>query len=134
MTTLRKFAVSGAAVGALLAPAFVAAPAQADYKASLSIHATDHSVRSGQQFRVHGKYMFRSGAPIKHRMVRVQSKNTNGHWVRLKGAHLRTNSSGHYRIRVILFRKGVRKLRVKAHGPGRRTNPMRSRVIRVRVR
>ncbi|UYM05159.1 peptidase associated/transthyretin-like domain-containing protein [Solicola gregarius] len=134
MTNLRRIAVSGLAVLALAAPLLVSGPANADYEASLTIHATDTTVHSGQQFRVHGKFLFGSGAPIKHRMVRVQTKSPDGHWSNIKGAKLRTNSEGRYRIRVILSRKGVRTLRVKAHGPGPTTSPMWSKAIKVRVR
>lgn len=135
MPTLRKIAVSGAAASALVAPILVSGPAaHAGYDARVTIHATDHRVQSGEQFRVHGKYLFGDNTPVKNRMVRVQSKNTNGKWVRLKGAQLRTNSEGRYRIRVALSRKGVRKLRVRAHGPGPTTSPMFSKTIRIRVR
>lgn len=134
MKNLHRIAVSAGAVGALVAPVLIAGPANAGYDARVSIHATDHHVRSGEQFRVHGRYLFGDNRPVTNKMIRVQSKNPNGRWVNLRGAHLRTNSSGGYRIRVVLSRKGVRKLRVKAQGPDRHTPALRSKAIRVHVR
>lgn len=134
MNRLSRIAIPAAAAAALVAPVLVAGPAHAGYDASIGIHATDTHVRSGQQFRVHGKYLLGNGRPVRNKMVRVQSKNPNGRWVNLKGAHLRTNSEGHYRIRVVLSRKGERKLRVRAHAPGPNTPPLRSHPIRIWVR
>lgn len=134
MTNLRRTALSGLATVALVAPVLAAGPANAGYDARVTIHATDTTVHSGQQFRVHGKYLFGDNTPVVNKLVRVQTKDANGHWVRVRGAKLRTNSEGHYRIRVILSRKGVRMLRVKAQGPGKHAKPLHSKAIRIRVR
>ena len=134
MNNLGKLVVSGVAGAALIAPVLIAGPAQAGYDARVTIHATDTTVRSGQQFRVHGKYLFGDNTPVVGKRIRVQSKSRGGHWTNLKGATLRTNSEGRYRIRVILSRKGKRLLRVKAQGPGRHAAPLRSKAIRIRVR
>ncbi|MGH3359278.1 MAG: hypothetical protein ACRDO7_10780 [Nocardioidaceae bacterium] len=133
MNKLNRIAMSGAAAAALVAPV-LAGPAHAGFDATITAHATDSHVRSGEQFRVHGKYLLGDGTPVTNRMVRVQSKNANGSWTTIRGAHLRTNSEGRYRIRVILFRKGERKLRVRAQGPDANTSPIRSRPFTVRVR
>ena len=135
MTSFRRVAVCGAAAAALATPILVSGPAaHAGYDAHVTIHATDQRVQSGEQFRVHGKYLFGDNTPVRNRMMRVQTKKANGNWVRVKGAKLRTNSKGRYRIRVALSRKGLRKLRVRAQGPGPHAAPLHSRVIRVRVR
>lgn len=134
MNRLSRIAMSAAAAAALTAPVLVAGPAHAGYDANITIHASDSTVRSGEQFRVHGKYLFGDGTPVRNKLVRVQSKNANGSWVRLRGAKLRTNSEGRYRIRVVLSRKGERMLRVRAQGPGPHSAPLRSKPITVRVR
>lgn len=134
MIRLSRIAVSGAAAVALVTPVLVAGPAEAGYDASITLRASDSTVRSGEQFRVHGRYLFGDGAPVRNKLVRVQTKNANGRWVKVRGAHLRTNSEGRYRLRLVLSRKGDRKLRVRAQGPGRHTTALRSKPITVRVR
>ena len=134
MINLRRITVSGAAGLALVAPALISGPAHAGYDARVTIHVSDTTVHSGQQFRVHGKYLFGDNTPVVGKRIRVQSKSPKGKWTKIKGATLRTNAEGHYRIRVILSRKGNRMLRVKAQGPDSQTAPLRSKAIKVRVR
>jgi hypothetical protein len=66
---------------------------------------------SGQLFRVRGLVSADGhGAPA---TIAVKTLR-DGTWVRLTGAAMHTDSSGHYSIRVVLDSKGHRRLRVVA--------------------
>lgn len=134
MNRLSRIVMSAGAVAAVATPVALAGPAQAGLDANITIHATDTSVRSGEQFRVYGAYRLGDGTPVRNKLVQVQSKNPDGSWSKVSGARLRTNDEGRYRIRVVLSRKGDRVLRVRAQGPTADSSAIRSKPITIRVR
>jgi hypothetical protein len=111
-----------AAAGATLA----ASPAQASTQAASKVTATatDNMPASGQTFRVSGAVQSKGhGTPA---TITVKTLR-GGSWVRLTGASMHTDSTGHYTIRLVLDAKGKRQLRVvavpdsRAIGTARRT-------------
>jgi hypothetical protein len=95
-----------------------AAPAQAADIAgsSVTVHASDYEVRSAEQFRLRG-ILKSEGQPVEGATVRVKTYR-NGEWHRLRGAVVRTNEEGRYRIRIKLQMKGQRQIRVVANPKG----------------
>lgn len=103
---------AGAVALATLAPLTLAAPeaAQADaLTSSITAHVTDVTPASGQTFRVFGRLTVNSRLAVGH-LVKIQELR-HGTWLPLKGAQIRTNSQGRYRLRLILTLKGKNVLR-----------------------
>jgi hypothetical protein len=57
------------------------------------------------------------GEPVGDAVVRVRTY-VDGRWVDIKGARVTTNDEGRYRVRIVLYRKGDRLLRVVANPVG----------------
>jgi hypothetical protein len=95
-----------------------AVPAQAaDVAGSrVTVHASDYEVRAAEQFRLRG-ILKSEGQPVEDATVRVKTYR-NGEWHRLRGAVVRTNEEGRYRVRIVLQMKGQRQLRVVAKPKG----------------
>ena len=116
----------------LLAPA---ATADAPHLPNASIKASDYRVSSGEQFIVRGRVTLgygRNKIAAPPSIVRVQTK-LHGSWNNLRGARVRSNGNGRYRVRVVLGMEGKRRLRVRVKTPKFRKS-VKSRVIKVRVR
>ncbi len=76
----------------------------------ISVHVSDSTPASGEQFVVRGTFGTKSAAAA-DRPVKVQAYQ-GGSWHQLTGAVVKTNSEGAYRCRVILSQSGKRLLRV----------------------
>ena len=115
-TTSRTVAVAGTMAAAAsfvgMAPAQSAEPATSQ----LTVHASDTTVRSGEQFVLSGRLTSES-TPLTDATVRVKTYR-NGTWVPLTGAVVSTNDEGRYRVRVVLSMKGTRQLRVVGNPRG----------------
>ncbi len=105
--SLRR-AGSVAAVTVTLAAATAAVstvPADAAPASRITVHSSDSSVGSGEEFVLTGRLTPARG------VVRVATRTSSG-WEPLTGAVVRTRSDGTYRVRIILQRGGDRVLRV----------------------
>jgi hypothetical protein len=114
MSTLFRRAAAATAALASTAAVIGFAPAQAvettAEKSRITVHASDHEVTPGEQFVLRGR-MAAHGDAVAGAKVKVQTFR-NGDWHGLRGAVVRTNSDGRYRVRVILQSGGDRDLRV----------------------
>jgi hypothetical protein len=117
------FTRSRIAVTALVvaAPAFAfAEPAQACSggcdDSTITVHVSDDTPASGQQFIARGKLIM-GGLPAPDHTVKFQ-RRVNGSWERITGARMQTNSEGKYRMRLILSTRGKRVLRAVGVGQG----------------
>lgn len=81
----------------------------------ISVHASDSTPASGEQFVVRGTFGTTSAA-ASDRPVKVQAYR-DGAWHQLTGARVMTNDEGVYRCRVILSQTGKRVLRVVGVAP-----------------
>ncbi len=112
MNVRRLAAVAAAGVIGLIGPLAVQ-PATADAAAPaasrISAHPSDTTPGSGEQFVVRGVFTL-NGERADHRIVKIQTVR-NGHWVQISGARVSTDSTGHYRCRLILSQTGERFLR-----------------------
>lgn len=118
--SLTRIRVAAVAV-AVAAPAIAfASPAQACSggcdDSDISVHVSDSTPASGQQFIVRGKLVM-GGLPASDHVVKIQTK-LNGTWQPIKGVRMSTDSDGKYRLRVILSTKGKRMLRAVGVGQG----------------
>lgn len=103
---------AGAVALATLVPLSVVAPAAAQtstFTASITAHASDTTPAAGQTFRVRGLFMI-NGDPAEGHLVKIQELRM-GAWHPLKGAQIRANEDGHYRLRLVLRLKGQNLLR-----------------------
>jgi hypothetical protein len=106
---------------AVAAPALAfAAPAQACYggcdDGDISVHVSDSTPASGQQFIARGQLIM-GGLPAANHVVKFQTYR-NGAWEPISGARMTTDSDGKYRMRLILSQTGTRTLRVVGVGVG----------------
>ncbi len=81
----------------------------------ISVHVSDATPASGEQFIVRGTFGTTSAAAT-DRPVKVQSYR-EGSWHQLTGAVVRTDSEGEYRCRVVLSQTRKRLLRVVGVAP-----------------
>ncbi len=106
-------AAAALVIGSLV-PLTGAVAAHADSTATapyrISVHASDSTPASGEQFVVRGTFGTSSSAAV-DRPVKVQAFR-GGSWHQLTGAVVKTDSEGAYRCRVILSQTGKRVLRV----------------------
>jgi hypothetical protein len=117
----RSITRSAAVVAAAIAPVIAfASPAQATSDGgcggggALIVHVSDSTPASGQQFVVRGKLEY-VGMSTADNVIKVQTRR-GGTWQPIKRARTLTDSSGHYRLRLILGVEGKRHLRVVAVG------------------
>jgi hypothetical protein len=104
-------------VGACVAPAQAAAPGDS----RITAHASDYTPTAGQVFIVRGRYLHDGSVAAGH-TVRLQTY-AGGGWISIAGARVKANADGTYRLRVILFVRGVRDLRVMGRaGDGHRNS------------
>lgn len=125
----RTTAVLGAVATATTAFALATgAPADAaDRPASrTTVHTSDATPQSGQQFVLDGRLTNRAGDPLSG-VVRVQTLR-DGAWTNLTGARVSTGSDGTYRVRVVLSQRGERDLRVVGDPAGDRIRSSRARI------
>jgi hypothetical protein len=87
---------------------------------AINARASDDVVAPGESVVVRGRFT-RGGAPAVGHTVKVQSGYV-GHWADLPCARVRTGDDGRYRVRVVLYRHGVRDLRVVGIVAGPRRN------------
>jgi hypothetical protein len=80
----------------------------------LTVHVSDPTPAAGQRFVVRGKVEF-FGMTSANQVVKVQAKR-HGAWAPLKGARVRTDADGHYRLPLVLDQTGERRLRVVGVG------------------
>jgi hypothetical protein len=114
---VRRTAVA-AATAATAASLLVAAPAVAEEPAPSRVTAipSKFQVDPGEQFVIRGR-MLSEGKPVVGAPVRVRTWS-DGRFVNIKGARVTTNAEGRYRVRIVLFRKGDRLLKVVANPAG----------------
>lgn len=117
--------VGAAAVVAVLPLAAFAAGASAantadTYKSAITATVSDKTPAAGKKFNVSGTFTIKK-APAADHVVKVQVK-VDGSWTKLKGAHDDTNSSGDYKLNIILDKTGELKLRVVGVGQGNEQN------------
>ena len=109
---MRVRRAAGAVALATLAPLTMAVPQAAQahtLTSSITAHVTDSTPASGQTFRVFGRFTINGRLAVGH-LVKIQELRNNT-WLPLKGAQIRTNSEGRYRLRLILSLKGRNVLR-----------------------
>jgi hypothetical protein len=94
-------------------------------KSHITVHPSDSTVSSGEQFILRGR-LTKQGEPIANGRVRVAALYPDGDWDNLSGAVVTTNSEGKYRVRVILSMAGKRDLRVVGNPPGDRVRSSRA--------
>jgi hypothetical protein len=113
----RRTAIAGA-TAATAASLLVTAPAVADEPAPSRMTAIPSAfqVDPGERFVVRGR-MLSKGVPVVGAPVRVRTWS-NGRFVDIEGARVTTNSEGRYRVRIVLYRKGDRLLKVAANPAG----------------
>lgn len=97
-----------------------AAHADAANQSKVTAVVSDETPKSGKKFNVSGTFTVK-GKPAADHVIRVQVK-VNGDWKRLKGAKEDTNSSGAYRLNLILNAIGQQRLRVVGFGEGNESN------------
>jgi hypothetical protein len=118
-------------VGALAAAATLLAgvPAQAGEAAPsrVTLHRDLGPFAAGEQFVLRGR-LTSQGEPVPGATVRVKTFR-DGDWVRLRGATVSTNDAGRYRVRVVLFQKGDRDLRVVADPAGEGVRAARAETV-----
>lgn len=127
----RRTVVSVLALGLVVPASLVAGPAQACacHFTDISVRVSDPTPASGQTFRIRGRF-FDSGSPAQSRIVKVQTRRDD-RWVRIRGARVRTNDEGRYRMRLVLSQRGRRMMRVV--GVDRGEGPNAYERFRVRV-
>jgi len=108
--------LSAATLAGLVLAGVPAEAVPADPGPALTARASDDVVATGETFVVRGRFT-RGGAPAVDHAVKLQSGYV-GHWHDLRGARARTGDNGRYRVRVVLYRHGVRDLRVVGIVPG----------------
>lgn len=115
---VRRTAIAGAAA-AIAASLLVAAPAVAEEPAPSRMTAipSKFQVDPGEQFVVRGR-MLSQGEPVVGAPVRVRTWSDEGRFVDIEGARVKTNSEGRYRVRIVLYRKGDRLLKVIGNPAG----------------
>jgi hypothetical protein len=107
--------LAGLVLAALPAHASPAGPG-----AVITARDSDDVVATGETVVVRGRFT-RGGAAAVDHAVKVQSGYV-GHWEDVRGARVRTGDDGRYRVRVVLYRHGVRDLRIVGIVPGPRRN------------
>ena len=127
-----RVALAAVAVGASIV-GFVGPSQAACYggcdDSSITVHVSDDTPASGQQFIARGQLIM-GGLPAPDHVVRFQTYR-NGVWEPIKGAHMLTNSEGKYRMRLILSQTGRRVLRAVGVGEGREPTQRERFTVRV---
>jgi hypothetical protein len=93
----------------------------------ITVHTSDATPLSAQQFVLTGQLRSPSGQALANGVVRVQTLRS-GEWADLSGARVTTGSDGRYRVRVILSQRGERDLRVVGDPAGDSLRNARARV------
>ena len=105
---------------ATLAAGTVAADAAGTNKGAITATVSDKTPAAGKKFNVSGTFTIKKDPAADH-VVKVQVK-VDDSWSKLKGAHDDTNSSGGYKLNIILDKTGELKLRVVGVGQGNEQN------------
>ncbi len=132
ISAARRTKLGAAAFAAALPFALAAAPAQACGgcdDSDISVRVSDRTPASGQQFVARGLFIL-GGLPAPGHVVKVQTYR-GGDWVNITGARVTTNDEGRYRVRLILFAKGERLMRVKGIGEQNEKNEVARFTVRV---
>jgi len=128
---LRRTTAAGALVAASTALVLAlpgGSASAADRPASrITVHTSDTTPQSGQQFVLTGRLTTAAGNALTNGAVRVQTLR-GGAWTNLTGAQVTTGSNGGYRVRVILSQKGTRDLRVVGDPAGDSLRNSRARI------
>jgi hypothetical protein len=119
-------AVVAASTGLLALPVGTA-DAVTQPASRITVHTSDTTPQSGQQFVLTGRLTSPSGRALANGAVRVQTLR-GGAWTDLTGAHVATGSDGRYRVRVILSQRGARDLRVVGDPAGDSLRDARARI------
>jgi hypothetical protein len=85
-------------------------------QAHITARASEDVVAPGETVVLRGK-LTRGARPAAGHRVKVQTGYV-GHWETLRGARVRTDGQGRYRVRVVMHVTGVRDLRVVGMVPG----------------
>jgi len=110
MSVRRTLGVVVGTVATMVATLVVPAHAAHPWSSRITVRVSDYTPTAGDGFVVRGLYAS-DGTVAAGQVVRLQSYAAGG-WANIRGARVMTNSDGRYRMRVILFLRGVRDLRV----------------------
>jgi hypothetical protein len=105
------------AAGVLLTGTMVGSAAAAG-SAQITARSSEDGVEPGETVFIRGLFTI-AGNPAAAHAVKVQTGHV-GSWRTLDGARVRTGPDGRYRVRIVLYAKGVRDLRVVGVVPGPR--------------
>ena len=92
----------------------------------ISVHTSDTTPASGQEFVLTGRLTGAGGRGLAG-VVRVQTMR-GGTWTNLTGARVTTGDDGRYRVRVILSQTGPRQLRTVGDPAGSTLRNSRARI------
>lgn len=126
-TTAAVGAVAAASTALVLALPVDTAGAATRPASRITVHTSDPTPRSGQEFVLTGRLTAPTGRALGDGVVRVQTLR-GGEWTNLTGARVTTGSDGRYRVRVILSQRGERDLRVVGDPAGQRLRNDRARI------
>lgn len=84
--------------------------AQRHGESSITARVSNPTPAAGEEFVVRGNYVF-EGLPAGGHAVKVQTYRDQ-RWINIEGARVTAQADGDYRVRVVLFIRGVRDLRV----------------------
>lgn len=107
-----------ATAGLVLAGTAAGSAATAEGSARITARASQDVVEPGETVVIRGLFTI-AGDPAAAHAVKVQTGYV-GNWQTLQGARVRTGADGRYRVRIVLYAKGVRDLRVVGVVPGPR--------------
>jgi hypothetical protein len=99
-----------AAAVSLLAIAPAVAVADEPAPSRMTARPNSFHVDPGERFVIRGR-LLSEGEPVAGAPVRVRTWTEEG-FVDIKGARVTTDSEGRYRVRIVLYRKGDRLLKV----------------------
>lgn len=118
MSVIARLVVATATGGMVLTGTAEGTAATEGGSAQITARSSQDVVEPGETVVLRGLFTI-AGDPAAAHAVKVQSGYV-GNWQTLEGARVRTGPDGRYRVRVVLYAKGVRDLRVVGVIPGPR--------------
>jgi hypothetical protein len=123
----RRGICAAAAVSAVAAASYAPASPAAARPAPINARPSDHTPHVGEQFVVRGAY---DPPGRRAHEVKIQTLRDD-RWRDLDGTRVWTRADGSYRVRVVLFLRGVRDLRAVGIAGGGRRNSYARLVVQV---